>query len=322
MNRTERFYLIDKMLAERKCVSRQELIDALGISWATLKRDLAYLKDRFNAPIIHDRELSGYRFDTPNVGPTYELPGLWFNADETYALFAFHQILSELEPGLLTPHIAPLLSRLEAIVGGDGNSFERIAKHIRLVRTGARHKNLEHFGMVTRSIVERKRIHIHHFNRQHNEHSERELSPQRLVFHRNNWYLECWCHTRNALRRFSLDAIQNVKMLVITADEIPNKQIVNEFDSNYGIYSGNTSQTAVLKFSVLASRWVANEEWHPAQVGKFDDNGLYILEVPYADPTELMMDILRLGSQVEVLAPPALRQKIQEEAARIMEIYK
>lgn len=322
MNRTERFYLIDKMLAERKSVSRQELIDELGISWATLKRDLAYLKDRFNAPIIHDREVSGYRFDTPNIGPAYELPGLWFNADETYALLAFHQILSELEPGLLTPHIAPLLSRLEAIVGENSNSFERIAKHIRLVRTGTRHKNPEHFGVVTRAILEKKRIHITHFNRQHNEHSERELSPQRLVFHRNNWYLECWCHTRNALRRFALDAIQNVKMLDSAADEIPDKQIADEFDSNYGIYSGKPSQIARLKFTVLASRWVSNEEWHPAQVGSFDADGHYILEVPYADSTELMMDILRLGHQVEVLSPPALRQEIQKEAALIMENYK
>jgi predicted DNA-binding transcriptional regulator YafY len=322
MNRTERFYLIDKMLSERKVVTRQELVDELGISWATLKRDLAYLKDRFNAPIIHDRQSGGYRFDAPNVGPKYELPGLWFNADETYALLAFHQILSELEPGLLTPHVAPLLSRLETIVGGDGNPFELIAKHIRLARTGTRRKNPEHFGVVTRAILERKRIHIHHFNRQHNEHSERELSPQRLVFHRNNWYLECWCHTREALRRFSLDAIDNVKILNIEAKEIPSRQIAEEFDSNYGIYTGTATQIARLKFSVLASRWVANEEWHPAQTGKFDDAGHYILEVPYADPTELMMDILRLGHQVEVLSPPSLRQEIQKEAGLIMENYK
>jgi hypothetical protein len=40
------------MLSERKVVTRKELVDELGISWATLKRNLAYLKDRFNAPII------------------------------------------------------------------------------------------------------------------------------------------------------------------------------------------------------------------------------------------------------------------------------
>ncbi|HLD45255.1 MAG TPA: WYL domain-containing protein, partial [bacterium] len=225
MNRTERFYLIDKMLAERKFVSRQELIEELSISWATLKRDMAYLKDRFNAPIIHDRELSGYRFDTPNIGPKYELPGLWFNADETYALLAMHQMLSELEPGLLTPHVAPLLSRLEIIVSIDGRPFDEVSKNIRLARTGARQKSPEHFGVITRAILKGRQIHILHFNRPRNEYTERDLSPLRLVFYRNNWYLECWCHARQALRRFSLDAIDSVRMLDSAALTVSNQEI-------------------------------------------------------------------------------------------------
>jgi len=322
MNRTERFYLIDKMLSERKVVSRQELIDELSISWATLKRDLAYLKDRFNAPIIHDREVGGYRFDTPGVGPKYELPGLWFNADETYALLAMHQMLSELEPGLLAPHVAPLLSRLEIIVGGDGRQFDDVSKKIRLARTGTRRKNPEYFGVVTRAILERKRIHIRHFNRPRNEYTERELSPQRMVFYRNNWYLECWCHTRKALRRFSLDAIDSVKMLNSAAKNVSVKQIEEALGGSYGIYGGRPKQQAVLRFSIHASRWVSNEEWHPDQMGEFDADGRYILKVPYADPTELIMDILRQGPHVEVLAPAELRREIQKEAGLIIENYK
>lgn len=35
-----------------------------------------------------------------------------------------------------------------------------------------------------------------------------------------------------------------------------------------------------------------------------------MLEVPYSDDRELLMDILRYGSDVEVLAPKSLRQKV------------
>lgn len=322
MNRTERFYLIDKMLTERKVVSRQELIHELSISWATLKRDMAYLKDRFNAPIIHDRELRGYRFDTPNIGPKYELPGLWFNADEMYALLAMHQMLSELEPGLLTPHVAPLLSRLETIVSSDGKQFDDVSKSIRLARTGARRKNPEHYGVVTRAILERRRIHIRHFNRPRNEYTERELSPQRMVFYRSNWYLECWCHSRKALRRFSVDAIDSVKMLSSPAKNVSAKQIEETFGGSYGIYGGKPTHLAVLRFSAHASRWVSNEEWHPDQVGEFDTEGRYVLKIPYADPTELIMDILRQGQHVEVLKPSDLRLEIQKEAELILAAYK
>jgi len=322
MNRTERFYMIDKLLSERKVSSRQDLIDELGISWATLKRDLAYLKDRFNAPIIHDIELGGYRFDVPIIGPKYELPGLWFNADETYALLAMHQMLSELEPGLLTPHVAPLLSRLESIVGLDGSQFGDVSKKIRLARTGARRKNPEHFGVVSRAILERRRIHIRHFNRPRNEHTERELSPLRMVFYRSNWYLECWCHSRNALRRFSLDAIDSVTMLDTATKNVSAKQIEEAFGGSYGIYGGKPTHLAVLRFSVHASRWVSNEEWHPDQVGEFDAEGCYVLKIPYADPTELMMDIMRQGKHVEVLQPKELRREIQKEAEFVLATYK
>lgn len=322
MNRTERFYLIDQMLSDRKVVSRQEMIDVLGISWATLKRDLAYLKDRFNAPIIHDREVGGYRFAPPNIGPKYELPGLWFNADEMYALLAMHQMLSELEPGLLTPHVAPLLSRLETIAGVDGRQFYDVSKNIRLARTGTRRKNPEHFSIVTRAILVQKQIHIRHFNRPRNEYTERDLSPLRMVFYRNNWYLECWCHTREALRRFSLDAIDSVKMLDSAVQTVSSKEIEDEFGGSYGIYGGKPTQKAVLKFSIHASRWVENEEWHPAQVGQYDADGHYILEIPYADPTELMMDILRQGHHVEVLEPAELRLRIRKEAELMASAYK
>ncbi|WP_413891452.1 helix-turn-helix transcriptional regulator [Candidatus Aalborgicola defluviihabitans] len=70
MNRSERFYKIDQLLAVRKVMSRQDLLDALEVSWATLKRDLAYMRDRLNAPIEFDRDAGGYRFGIPTVGPS------------------------------------------------------------------------------------------------------------------------------------------------------------------------------------------------------------------------------------------------------------
>lgn len=59
MNQTERFYKIDQLLNERVVVSFQELLDNLEVSRATLKRDLQYLRDRLNAPIVFDRDAGG-----------------------------------------------------------------------------------------------------------------------------------------------------------------------------------------------------------------------------------------------------------------------
>jgi predicted DNA-binding transcriptional regulator YafY len=67
MDQTERFYHIDRLLTERRIVSVQVFLDEQEISVATFKRDLEYLLERFNAPVIWDREARGYRFDTPKA---------------------------------------------------------------------------------------------------------------------------------------------------------------------------------------------------------------------------------------------------------------
>ncbi|HEX5130191.1 MAG TPA: WYL domain-containing protein, partial [Usitatibacter sp.] len=38
-------------------------------------------------------------------------------------------------------------------------------------------------------------------------------------------------------------------------------------------------------------------------------DGSYVLEVPYANDQELLMDVLKYGPEAEVLGPPALRER-------------
>ena len=126
MSSLERIYQIDQILTDRKFVPRNELQERLGISWATLKRDLSYLKDRLHAPIVFDRDLGGYRFEkqSARVGPQYELPGLWFSAEEIHALLTMQHLLSNLDTGgLLGPQIKPLLARLTG--HGEDRHFHR-----------------------------------------------------------------------------------------------------------------------------------------------------------------------------------------------------
>ena len=60
------------------------------------------------------------------------------------------------------------------------------------------------------------------------------------------------------------------------------------------------------------ARWVAHEQWHPRQKGTLEGDGSYLLEIPYADDRELMMDILKYGPDVEVVGPVSLRKRVQD----------
>jgi predicted DNA-binding transcriptional regulator YafY len=223
MDRTERLYKIDRMLNDRKVVPIKVFLDELEVSLATFKRDLEYLRDRFNAPVIWDRDAGGYRFGNQGVGDAYELPGLWFSASEIHALLTMQALLGSLGPGLLTPHIDPLLTRLKMLLDREDMPAEAVEKRIRIQRVNARAYEPEHFGPIATAVLQRRRIVIDHHNRNRGETIRREVSPQRLNYYRENWYLDAWCHLREEVRSFGLDAIRGVWLGIEAARKSPTR---------------------------------------------------------------------------------------------------
>jgi predicted DNA-binding transcriptional regulator YafY len=314
----ERLYKIDRLLRERGSISAADLREELEVSRATLKRDIADMRDRFHAPIEFDRDLGGYRFGEPGVGPVYQLPGLWFNAAEIYALLTALQLLSNVQPGLLESRVAPLAERLRAILGRGDHSWQEVERRIRVLQPGRRESKAEHFGTVAAALLKRLRLRIRHYNREKHLETDREVSPQRLVHYRDNWYLDAYCHLREDLRSFSVDAIRDAAMLDTRAREVAKAELDEYLKSGYGIFAGRAVEWAALKFTPQAARWVCAQSWHSSQRTRFEKDGSYVLEVPYADDRELAMEILKFGPDVEVLRPSGLRRKIalQLETAR------
>ena len=316
MNRTERLYRIDQLIHQRSVVSRQELLDELEISWATLKRDMAYLRDRLNAPIVFDHDRGGYAFDRSGAGPQYELPGLWFNAQEIHALLTMHRLLEELDTGgLLGPQIAPLMARLNGMLDSSTGSAQEVMKRVRVIPAQNRPVAAKWFEVVGSALVQRHRLDIAYYTRGRNERGRREISPQRLVHYRNTWYLDAWCHKTDSLRVFALDAIEDAKMIDRRARNVSQTELDRELGAGYGIYRGKALRWAVLRFSPEAARWVSAEIWHPKQEARTLEDGRYELKLPYAGTPELEMDILRHGEQVEVVSPDGLRKRIAQRHA-------
>lgn len=322
MNRTERFYKIDQMLHERHVVPIEVFLEELDVSRATFKRDMEYLRDRLHAPIVWDRDAGGYCFESLNgTGPAYELPGLWFSSGELYALLAAHKLLGDIEPGILATHVAPLQARLAALLEASGHSAAEITQRVKLLSMAKRTVDLRFFTDITIALLERKRIEIDAWNRGRNETNTRTISPQRLVHYRDNWYLDAWCHLRNDLRSFSVDAIQRVKVLREKARNVATTKLDDHYTAAYGIFAGPPKDWAVLRFTPERARWVQSERWHRKQQAEVLADGSYRLRLPYADERELLMDILRHGRHVEVEAPESLRRAVADEVAQIAQTY-
>ena len=180
----------------------------------------------------------------------------------------------------------------------------------------------QHFQLLVRALLERKQLAVHARSRSRDEVNQRTISLQRLVHYRDNWYVDAWCHWREAVRSFAVETLQQVQTLDMPAMEVPVDVLQSHLSSAYGIFSGQATEWAVLRFAPERARWVSSEQWHPKQQGQYLADGSYELRVPYRDSRELVMDVLRHGSGVEVLAPPQLRQQICHELAQLAQLYK
>ena len=324
MTKTARVYKIEMLIRNRGHVSFKALLDELEVSPATLKRDLEYLRDQLGAPIEYDRYSNGYRFaaGAGQRGGQHELPGVWFSEREIHALLTMNQLVRELdEGGMLARHLQPLLDKLHGMLGTSEREAQELMRRVKIVTPARRPVESKIFEMAGSALLQRKRIAMTYYTRGRKTEGRRVVSPQRLVHYRNTWYLDAWCHTHNELRRFSLDAIREGAMLDEKAKDVSIKTVEAELDGGYGIFAGAKVQWATLRFSPEAAEWVRNEVWHPVQEAKVEDDGSLTLRVPYADATELAMDVLRHGEQVKVTSPPALAALVNKRLKAAAEAY-
>ena len=322
MDRFDRIYGLHRIFrSARRPVPRKTLEEKLECSRATVNRAIEDLRDLLWAPLRYDRERNGYYYDEKDGEHPYELPGLWFNASELYALLATQKLLAGVEPGLLEGFIAPLRKRIEHILANERLGKGDVERRVRILSMASRATPPDAFTVVAGALMQRRRLAIVYHGRERDAATERTVSPQRLVHYRDNWYLDAWCHTRRGLRSFSLDRIRKAAGTGTAAVEIDDKRLDRHFAGAYGIFSGVPRNTAVLSFSPERARWVAEERWHRDQQGRFLEDGSFELRIPYDDPRELVMDVLKYGPDVEVLRPASLRREIRTRLASALARY-
>ena len=309
MSDSARLYAYKALFDSRRLVTKSDMMEVAEVSLATFKRDIAKLRDQLGMPILFDKDRGGYYLDRNNLST--EMPGLWFSPEELVALLTIQRLIEQLEPGLVGLKLKPLQKKLMELLQAKGLGEAEVVKRVRMTFAGKRQLELKSFEVVALATITRKQLKVTHLNRERSERIERVISPQELVHYRDNWYIDSFCHLRQGIRSFGMDAIEDVEMLGDSAVEVDTTQLRKVTQSSYGIFAGQPTAWAVMRFNKHRAQWVEGELWHPQQMATREPDGSYLLKVPYSDDRELLGDILRFGADVQVLEPPELRAKVQ-----------
>jgi predicted DNA-binding transcriptional regulator YafY len=311
VDKFDRIFQLHSILASRRTpIPLDDLMARLECSKSTALRAIGTMKDHLRAPIVFDMDAGGYKYGKPE-GEAYELPGLWFSANELQALAIMRRLLQDAGGGLLEEHLGPLAQRLEELTQHRRLNLGEAPSRLRFPALAARPAG-EAVNTVAAATLQRKKLEIEYHARGNDQRSLRTLSPQRITHYREAWYLDAWDDSRDALRSFSVDRILRAAVLDEAALDLPESELEAHYASAYGIFGGRADKLAVLKFAPERARWVADERWHPEQRGRFTEDGSYELTIPYRDSRELVMDVMRHGASVEVVAPAELRTEVAE----------
>lgn len=327
MSKTLRFFKINQMLSNRLSVSKQDLLDALEVSWPTLKRDLAFQRDQCNAPIVFNRSLNGYQLSKANnFGPVFQMPGMWLNANEAYALITANSLLESIEPGIVSQHIAPLKERLLELIGRTDKTksseemLAELSERVQVIQSLRHRFPLEQFQSVAYAAINGLRLSVR-FNDQAIDSDDVELSPQRITYYRENWFLDAWSHPLNALRTYPMDVFKSAHVADLEAHLLPKVQVDEVLNTGYGAYIGQERQNAVLDFSPDRAEALKRLTWHDENNGTWLENGWYRVSVTYNNDRALIKDILRHCPGILVQEPAALKAKVIEAMQASLKLY-
>lgn len=307
MNRTDRLLAIVLELQARGWTRAEDLAAHFEVSKRTIYRDLEALGES-GVPVVAQAG-RGYSLDED-----YFLPPLHFTPDEALLLLlgadfmtqqfdAQYQAVAQsaaakittILPQRLRQQVESIAARLRFIASTDNVAPETLQK-VRL------------------AIVEGRRLHFGYTSPTGSDvgdWTERDADPYALVHHDNIWMLIAYCHLRHDERKFRLDRMSDVRVLTRTFTLPPD----------YRLQEQDTSDRQLIvrvRFPLHMAPWV-REERNFYTVAEAETTDAYIVTLHARRETDVLRWVLGWGAHAEVLEPIRLRERIHEEAERILQ---
>jgi len=294
------------LLTYRRPVPLRQLAERMECTEKTVKRTIEHLQNFFHVPISYVPNQGWQLAETAEE--RLELPGLWLTAEELQSLTLLISVLETFGNGLLREELGVIrdeVHRLLLVRGIDPDTFMERVKVLPIANRATPNRILL---QISDALLRTNRLQMRYTDFR-NKPSVRDVSPQALIYYRDNWYLDAWCHLREALRTFSVSRINHILPSSKPAHEVTAAEREQHYAASYGIFAGTPKQIATLRFQPAIAHEIAMQHWHPDQQGVWDGDQ-YVLQVPYSDDRELLRDVMRYLPDVNVEAPAELRQSL------------
>jgi len=248
-----------------------------------------------------------------------DIPALGFSATELMALIFSRNLLKPLDGTEIQASLSSALMKASAALPTQGHEYVREMERIFAVSLGPhksypRHKEI--IDRIAEAISRARSAQMRYESVARNATTRREVDPYRLWYAAGGLYLIGYCHLRKDVRMFAVERIRSIA-LTDHPYQRPLAFNIDEYVQDALTVMRGRRMEVELLFSKQAAGWVKDKVWHSSQEVSLLKDGRLRMTLKVADTAELVGWILSFGSQVRVVRPDALRQKVKEEAGKI-----
>lgn len=314
----ERLLQIDNLLRDGERQTTATLARACEVSDRTMSGDLAFLRDRYQAPLMFSRKRGWFYTDL-----TWRLPSIPLSSGELLALTLGSQMLSRytgLYERELRDALEQLTKRLPEPIGID---LQQLADERMVFGVGAQTAiDPDIWRVVVEGTRSRRRLWVRYFAASSREVSEREFDPYLIhILRGTNPYLIGYCHLRQDIRWFRIDRIRRVRLLEVEFEPDPTFEAQKHLDRIFQAEAGGEPVAVEICFDAQTAPFVRERQWHSSQKIEACEDGAIVLRFTACGINDIKRWVLGYGKGAMVRKPQKLVDLVQREVETMARQY-
>jgi predicted DNA-binding transcriptional regulator YafY len=313
----ERCVWFDNEMRSGRFPNAASMADRFEISHKTAQRTIDYLRDRLHAPIEYRPDRRGYAL----LVPDFHLPFISLTESELTALLASRKLLSDAASGPIGEELDRISGKLGALLKKTLPGAINPEQAFSLRWNGFSPSDPLIFRLLVNALAHCLPFSFCYYSPLTRACTMRTVEPHHMVNYMGDWHLIAFCRLREEWRDFHISRISICKLENEPFTPRPQEEWRPFLENTFGIFQNRECFTVALRFSPERSRWIRQQVWHPDQSVEKLDNGGLRLTIPVSHEAEILMEILKHGSHVEIEEPEWLREKVREEIHRMKKIY-
>lgn len=132
-----------------------------------------------------------------------------------------------------------------------------------------------------------------------------------------NWYLRAWDGRSREIRVFRVDRIKDMKVTADTFEPPPEEEADRPSPGPHGVAAGGEIEVC-LRFSPALARWAEEQPiFSQAQMVR----GRLVCTLRTDNLSWLERELLRYGTEVEIISPPELKERLRARVKNLLEMY-